>query len=1295
MWQRAFGIIVVVAGIALGLAIGLTSDRVADHLRQRLIELAQARYDLHLEIDTLRLGILPLSLDIDGVRLRAKGDIGDAIQAQRSSLQLRLWPSSAGALVIERLIIDGLAVDVDRWAEIKRSAGSTKFDVRRLQLNRVALRASLLSGELELDDMMVSMFPRRRGGRRIALRVGSGVVRHEDIDHKLAASLRATLQGSLDRPRALQVDRARLTISDSAIAIGGAIDFADQQPTFDLRADAELDLSELSTLNPAIPRLRGQAKPTLYLSGTLAEPELRLEVEADAVGIVDAELGKVSVDAVYAGERLLLESFEVLHPQAGRFTGSATLGVTDEWVLSGRSRLHGVLLEEILRESGIADAWVRLKLHGDLAFRGRLSPFRLETELDGHIERFETLSGSYRDSSSTQILTLDAVPIAGQARVGKNSVTVSNVSLGDDTAKLRVDGQIHYHQGLSLVASSSDFNVARVGAIANVPFTGYGPLRAEIEGPFSAITVRGDFTMDDFSILGRRLGRTSSQVDFQGSTLRFDDVAVQRARGTLRGSSRLFFGDRVRVETAADLRGIDLGRALTDLQLFTEFAPRVSATGSGVLRLHGDLAEPDGILAVRARRAAFDGVELGAMKLDIDFSPGVEAVAAKVALTNNNAKIRVRSVFRRDDRVTLSGQLAQIPLLSVTPLLGDAPLDGQLTGRFNLRGPLSSLAGSASAEVQELMVGKTPVNTTELKALIDGGIASIKATSLDGDLEALGTLRLGGRLAFSLSSSFSDVEISRLAGLESTLSSTLSGRLVAQGPLVAPSEVVADVELERWSVEFAEQTLATTQPVELHWAARTLSIREAVFRGAGIQMSARGEIGADGSLNFDVRGKGTPTRLSQLSTRITRGSGSVQFDLKAGGTIKSPRLAGSLTIIDGELALAGATELATEINAQISFSGATATIERASMKLGGGDVQFRGQSFFGGGDQSELSLRADFNSIDLEPRGGMSATVSGELGLVGPFDDLSLRGDVEIGRLRYERNVSLASLIPRRRRSSLRIPAIETSEAIALSIKLQADDDFKVINNVLNAELSADLTVTGTTNRVGLLGTLTPLSIKARYAGNVYELSRGTIDFTEEYEIFSRYNIEVQTEACGMDVSVGVYGDSESYSLSPVGNDENGAVDPQDVLLCLQFGSRSRDFDPNGAPVVQSAVGNNTSELAAAASGLDALWTVSGLDERVRDVVPIDEVRITNAWSPQANAIRPRLVLGKEIGEALRIQYWQSIVDLSPEEAYQAITIQYRLSRRTTLEGTWLSEYQTTVPVTDLGVDLRLRWEMR
>ncbi len=1301
MWRKTLIIVAIFAGIVAGILLGLTSERVADNLRQRLILTARSAYGLDLEMERLRLRFLPLGVDVEGVRIRRPEQNEDWIRLHRASARIRPWPSSAGSIVIESLQADGLYFDARQMGagteDDRASPADLRVDVRDVGVWNAQLVVGLPNGDVNLREVDLQMTPRSRGGREVELRVGRGVLTLEEDVIDLEARMRADFEGTVDRPESLELTYARVDLPQLALIAEGSSRLDLAIPEVDVRVGARIELERIRELVSGLPELSGSARPAVRLSGPVTAPEIRLELESEDVRVARRDVGDVSVDAVYAGTAVIVESFEVRHPRGGRVTGSGRIGLDDGYPVSADARLHDALLEEILNSAGVEGAWVRMVLNSDVRATGTLSPFGVEVALDGGVERFEVLDASYRFTDAQRMLVLESVPLTGRAAITDSMVMVNGLSLGPPENRFDVEGMLHYDDGLDLRVRSERADLAWFGPIAGVPFTGVGPLAASVEGPYKSPVVSATTEIAELSILDYAVGDSKATLIFENPVLDLDRVTINRPTGgKLSGAGRLSFIDgEVLVEAAADIDDAEVGAAMRDLKLPPELASRVRSVGRGRLVLGGSLAEPEGVVHVESGRATFDGVAMGAMNLEVGFGTGAEKLWVEVELKRPSSVIDIRTAFLPDDTISVRGDVANIAIENLRELLGGADLSGTLSGRFNLAGPPEKVTGTATAQIQSFAALGGVFGTTKIRAKVTGGEAEVTGSLLEGDLLADGRVRLSGKWPYNLSSTFRGLDPTRIVSFGPSVKSSATGSFFSQGTVFEPSKAMADFRIDDWTITIAGESLKAMRTVNVQWIDQTLVVPEAAFSGPDVRLVVAGTVPLDAPMRLKVYGDGSLNALALVSNRVNRGRGKSTFGLEVGGTLIEPTFNGELTVENGELALRGATDQATNINARVVFNGAAANLELARFNYGGGNVRLGGQLVFSQRLGTEVSLRADFERVRIRPSPGIDATLSGDLIMTGPLDDLSMRGDVRADRARYTRNVDLTAIIPRRRSSGLQVPAIEPSEVIDLAVKLRADDGLFINNNVLDAEFRADLTVTGTTNRVGLLGTVTPLEAKARYAGNLFTLERGSIDFTEEYELFARFNLRAKTKACGMDIAVDVFGDSESYNLSPTGTDETGPVAPQDVLICLQFGSRIRDFGSDGSPVASATVTGVNDELAAAASGLDALWTVSGLDDRVREVLPIDEVRITNAWSPQAGGIRPRLVLGKDIGEAVRLQYWQSIIEQSPEEAYQALSVQYALSKNATLEGTWLSEYQANVPVTDLGLDLRLRWELR
>ena len=164
-------------------------------------------------------------------------------------------------------------------------------------------------------------------------------------------------------------------------------------------------------------------------------------------------------------------------------------------------------------------------------------------------------------------------------------------------------------------------------------------------------------------------------------------------------------------------------------------------------------------------------------------------------------------------------------------------------------------------------------------------------------------------------------------------------------------------------------------------------------------------------------------------------------------------------------------------------------------------------------------------------------------------------GALEVNRATYGENVDLSRLFVRQPNMSFGTNIEE--EPWDLRVQPQCCPGHFVSNNMVEAELRADLTVRGNTKRMGLIGSVVPLNGTVSYGGNEFEVESGSFDFTDEYAI--RPNYATKPSRC---LWHGPPSESErrSRALHRRGQreDETGIVDARDALLCAQFESECR-----------------------------------------------------------------------------------------------------------------------------------------
>ncbi len=1306
MLRRSVIVLAVLVGALAGTVIALKSPRVARNVQEYLSRIVYDKYGIRLEIEKLSLELAPPGLVAERIAAYRADDREPWLSAQRGRVSLQPWPSPSGALVIHHLEVDGLHGKIDLAPALARASaakdsgaqGDIDIDIVTLLLWNTHLVVDTGHERVTLRGADLALQPARGAGRDLDVAIAQVVIERAERRLALEAALRARLHGSIDRPQSLVIERAYFDTDGAGLGVTGTFGLGEHMQ-IDLVGEAHAPLEVLRAWLPSLPPIDGEASARVEVQGSPARLHSKAQLKLGELKDARRSLGDVEVELAHAGKRIQVASLRYQHRALGTVTGSGWVDLDPALSAAFKLRLHGLSLPALLDLAGLPDAHVRGGVQGDVALSGTLNPLRLEAQIDSGVTGFEVLNVSFREPSARSFLTLAATSLRGPFVVTSRAVTLNGLHLQRGASLFQVEGTLSYDPslGLDLRASGETVDLAELGPIAGVMFTGAGTVAASVEGPYRDPTVSGAVDMRELSAQGFLVGDTKATLIYRGRRLEADRVTVRRAAGTIAGAGSMDFREgRAAVEGAFAIDDVDARDLLLTAGVTPGFAQKFRARLRGNVQLAGPLAAPTGSFALRAPELRLGEGRLSDLRLEGEFGGSTEKVRAEIVLNPaRGAEIRTELKALPHGELHIAADLKHVSVEALRSLMGGVPLSGALTGTAQLAGPPGALSGEIKVTADQLVAYGLRLATARLEGVVERGEVSITGTLLDGDVPVVATLDLSRTLDHSARMTFNKLLARRVLDLPQDVAAKLTGALTSQGSLVDPTSLQMTIDVERAEVSYGATRLTSTTPSHVHYGLGVFHIGPMILAGAGAQLEVSGDVAAQGALSLHVQGKGDLRALSGMSPKVEWLGGRYDLDARVQGRLDAPLLEGMVKVMDGALRLTSSGQVVSEVQARVGLAGRLITIESGSAAVGGGTAAVSGQVVLAAGARPEIDLRADLRSVSIRPYQDLQMTVGGGLNLAGPAGDLELKGNLKIDNLRYTANFDLPRLIPQRRAPPLAVPTFEPGQSIHLNVRVQAPGNLLVTGNLIDAEFRADLMVTGTTERLGLLGSLTPLRAKARYRDNIFTVERASIDFTEEFRIFTEFDIRATTQACGMRIAVELHGDSDRYGMTPSGQDKDGPVGQQDVLTCLQFGLRLAELERlregSGADSQDRPPGEGLLQDPLVQSGLGALLVVTGVDAQVRKLVPIDEVRLTSGWSSVSNRPTLRAVVGKELSRKLSLKYSRALTleDVSDQQ----LSLEYEISDIATLQGSWMSARD--VPVGDLGLDLELRWEFR
>ncbi|MHA1536762.1 MAG: translocation/assembly module TamB domain-containing protein, partial [Alphaproteobacteria bacterium] len=347
--------------------------------------------------------------------------------------------------------------------------------------------------------------------------------------------------------------------------------------------------------------------------------------------------------------------------------------------------------------------------------------------------------------------------------------------------------------------------------------------------------------------------------------------------------------------------------------------------------------------------------------------------------------------------------------------------------------------------------------------------------------------------------------------------------------------------------------------------------------------------------------------------------GRADLDLRLGGSLDAPRLSGRADLTDGQYQNLDAGTILTALTIGTTIAGdGTLNLALDSSDGANGKVTARAALHLSGAEPS-LDVTVGIDSAILVRRDDVTARLSGDLALAGPFSDLALTGGLTIDKA----EVRLIDATPPEvlDLDGIRIKGAPEPEAggngggdLTLGLTIKAERDIFVRGRGLDSEWKMDLAISGDAAAPVVKGVIEKVRGQFNLIGRPFELARGRVTFDGGQEINPLIDVSLELEANGIRGGIVVQGRASAPELSFV---STPALPEDEVLPQLLFGQSKQSL--SGPEAIQLATGVAT-----------LLRGNAGPLEFVRGATGVDVLRIEGDDDADAS-----VVIGRNIGKGV------------------------------------------------------------
>jgi len=962
-----------------------------------------------------------------------------------------------------------------------------------------------------------------------------------------------------------------VTVSDSYLALphtrlvlNGSIK---KQLNVDLvSSDLNDLLAAASVTSTPVTLNGGQVKFAGALTGGLSAPQIAGHLAASRFAIEGRRFDNFEVDAAISGGGATLRN-GVLRRDTLQAQFSAAVGLR-EWKappnspLSADASIQNGDLADLIALAGQPNHDYSGMLNANLNVRGTIANPR--GAATGQVTN-GTIQGEVFDRAQVQVQLAD------------QSVTIPSASIETGAARINLTaeyqhprdsfttGQIHGHIQSTLV----DLAMLQGLQKKRPSTTGIAQLNADASGRLSQVT-RGAEQQTEFQLT--QLTADGSVRGLRSEGQNYGDLTVNaRTNGQTLSYNLMsdFGGSNIRANgntqltpdypTTAD---VSLSNLPVEQALALVHRSDIAVKGkvSGTAHLTGSTEKPEGNVDLNFTNA-------------VVYDEPVDRVRARISYLSQTIDISQLEITAGSSRIDLTARYdhpsGDLQAGNLQFKVDSTRVD--LARIKNLQTRRPGLSGA----LQIAVTGAARIRQVEPRVLLENLSAQVKASGVAAKGKNFGDVSLtattaGGRLNFALDSNLAMTALhgqgnAVLAGdypIDAQLTFTnlawthvqdllgpsnqpasafeaqADGDLSASGPIMKIDQLAAALRLTRLQLNSVSGAsgkangplLQNQGPITARLKNGVVEIQAAHLSGPQTDFQATGSVPLRGqAMDVNLNGNVNLALLKSFSQDIDS-SGTIALKTTLRGTFSAPLVNGQAELHNGTVNYAGLPNGIANLNGVVQLNGNAVAFRDLTAESGGGKLTLGG--FLALTNGVRFGLRANGSRVRVRTQ-GVSIVTNSNLNLTGTPENSTISGTITIDRVNYAPQADLGSIL------TAAAPSVQSTapspflDNMKLDVRVQTTGGTAVQSSLAeNLQADADLRIRGTMSHPGMLGRVTFNEGQLVFFGSTYTVNSGTIGFFNPVRLDPVLEMNLETKAKGVDVTLRVNGPIDNLTLS-------------------------------------------------------------------------------------------------------------------------------------------------------------------
>ena len=311
-------------------------------------------------------------------------------------------------------------------------------------------------------------------------------------------------------------------------------------------------------------------------------------------------------------------------------------------------------------------------------------------------------------------------------------------------------------------------------------------------------------------------------------------------------------------------------------------------------------------------------------------------------------------------------------------------------------------------------------------------------------------------------------------------------------------------------VEFSQQT-----PLVVNLSHSLLRLDPFKLTAPGTALETTGSMSLRAPYPLALRSDGTVNvSILQLFVPDLRADGNGTIHVAVTGTLDKPRFGGAVELAGVQLEVPAAQVAVEDLRGRFELEGDTIRLDGVGGLLNGGKLALTGQAKLTPRGLEAIDLHAVSEGSAWNVPEGLQTAANADLRLTGDQKRLTASGTVDVLEGGYRESLVIERGLLRSLSAVAQVDPREKPITVALNIRINTAQPIAVVNDLLNGELTANLRVTGTSAKPGVVGRLDIVEGATLFlGGRSYVIDRGVVTFADERKIEPTLDFTGRTRA--------------------------------------------------------------------------------------------------------------------------------------------------------------------------------------